>query len=732
MLIELGSADNVLILFVKSMQMSAFLGNKQLPRIFLLSILRSASSLSILYVPYVQEVTKWLDDENLSWQEIQQTDFPGTTITPILSVGTDETKFILHLLPTPTKPTECVPATLSKQMTDACIAGDVRWWTTTKQQQQQQQVIHLHQDVWIAKGDIVKCRLLAKVGRTPCRIFARKTTSRRIDAPTAMAFLQHNHLWGATKAKYYYGLFSLTNNGGSSSGAKEELVAVATFSSRRKIVRNETLHRSHELVRYCAKRDGTVVGGISKLLKAFIVEQQPDDIVTLVDRDWGPGSGWHKLGFETVNIMPPLVMVVSPTDGIRRHLVGAGIQDSNKHGRLGLPLSVMDELDRIHDPDEAVKCLSFHTFFPVHDTGVERLIMLVPHSEGSGGISRSTKDLWDLSIPTYSPSYYSGNAGITAMLKKAEKESPPLDSQEERASIASWRESCCQETKLIFSAPSSLDRNAIVTVQERLNGWRMVSLVGGVRKSIYHGIYKVNPDGTVDGSANVVEYVRTMTSAALAALESCLPVDSSAASLRVLHFGLGAGTLARLMGHYLPASEHVVIELDAAVVASGNILPVQPNLIIKTGDALTFRRSDDGGEAPFDCICIDVFGSDNVLPPEFYSESFLQRLRDDILGPNGIVIHNFQSGCQALELQLEDAEDTYTDIFESCYRVASLDSKSYAGNAILIAMKMALDKDTLQLSARQAQRRWGLRFDASARLSGLQPISSSSRIVLAQ
>lgn len=677
--------------------MSAFLGiGNKLLCIFLLSILQSARSLSIS--PYIHEVTKWLDGENLPWREIQQTDFPATN--SILSLGPEEAKLTLHLLPTPTKPSECVPATLTKQMTDACIDGDILWAN---------QIIHLHQDVWRAKEDIVKCRLLAKIGRTPSRIFARKTKSRRIDAPTAMAFLEHNHLWGATKAKFYYGLFAAST---------DELVAVATFSSRRKILRNETPHRSHELVRYCAKRDGTVVGGISKLIKAFVVEHTPDDIVTLVDRDWGPGSGWHKLGFETVHIMPPLVMVTSPTDGLRRHLVGAGIQEGTKTGRPGLPLAVMEELDVIHNPTESFQRLSFHKFYPVHDTGVERLMMLVPNSEASGGIERSPKDLWRLSKPTYGPTYYSGNSGVTALLREAEKAGLPLDSQEERASIASWRASCRTSFTPVFAAPSSLDPDATVTVQERPNGWRTVGLVGGVRKSIYHGIYKLNIDGTVDTSANVVEYVRTMMSVALAALEN----RHGDSPLRFLHFGLGAGTLQRLVGHYVPDSEHVTIELDTGVVAATLQLPAQPNLIVKVGDALAYQRSDS--EAPFDCIFVDVFGSDSLLPPEFYSKAYLQRLRDDVLGPDGIIVHNFHSGCKKLECQLEDAKAMYSAGFESCYRVDSLDSKPNAGNAILLASKSALDEDTMKLSARQAQCRWGLGFNASSRLNGVHKFSA--------
>ena len=159
------------------------------------------------------------------------------------------------------------------------------------------------------------------------------------------------------------------------------------------------------------------------MIHLFVAQNSPDDIVTLVDRDWGSGSGWHKLGFETVNLMPPLVMAVSPKDGQRRHLVGAGIREGT--GRLGLPMPVLEELDLIHDPMEAFQYLSFHEFYPVHDAGVERLMMLVANSEASKGRKlSSTTHLWRLSNPCYGQAYYSGNSGIAALLREAEGEGP--------------------------------------------------------------------------------------------------------------------------------------------------------------------------------------------------------------------------------------------------------------------------------------------------------------------
>ena len=312
----------------------------------------------------------------------------------------------LHLIPTPTCTAECLDPRLLKTWTETAEEDDSNRYS---------KIIHLHEDVWYQKPMIVRCRLLAQLGRNSRRIFARTTTARRIDATQAMEFLQQHHLWGATRAKYYYGLFSKRGN---------QLEAVATFSNRRKVLRDSRPHRSHELLRLCSQRDSVVVGGISKLLKSFCRDQRPDDIVTVVDRNWGTGSGWHSVGFSTVTVLDPIVMVVSPKEhGVRRHLVGAGIRHDNtvESGRLGLSTHVMEQLNTTTCANEARQILEHFQYYPVYDAGVERLYTLVNADSDDG--HDDPMELWRNSQPSYPSGYYSSNLGITALLEDASLES---------------------------------------------------------------------------------------------------------------------------------------------------------------------------------------------------------------------------------------------------------------------------------------------------------------------
>ena len=283
----------------------------------------------------------------------------------------------LHLLPTPSCEAEVLPAETSAALSDAYAAR-------RRGHRKRAPLVHLWQDQWLEHNAIVCSRLLSMLGRSD-RVMARSTTVRRIDAATIDAFLLENHLWGATKARYRYGCYSKPDG---------RLVAVASFSARWNVRRRgkeqADARASHELIRYCSSRGVTVVGGISKLLAAFTRDASPDEIVTVIDRDWGAGDGWRTLGFTPLKKLPPVTFFVGP-DGLRCH-PGAG---PNPHRRR-LPPQILDDLaasgeqaaptDDDVESDEAEaateRFLAARGYFAVRDAGAERhLKMVTPVTE---------------------------------------------------------------------------------------------------------------------------------------------------------------------------------------------------------------------------------------------------------------------------------------------------------------------------------------------------------------
>ncbi|RYU93763.1 hypothetical protein [Emticicia agri] len=180
-------------------------------------------------------------------------------------------------------------------------------------------IIHLWEDVWHTKQAIVQSRLLSVLGKS-ATVPARLTQSRRIDKPTLDAFLVENHLQMPTGARFKYGLYlperyfrviDREKNNFTMSLAEtlqqntEVLMAVASFSNAKTFVREGVSYRSFELIRFANLKGFTVVGGFDKLLKTFIKEQNPDDIMTYADADWSDGASYEKLGFERIELTAP-------------------------------------------------------------------------------------------------------------------------------------------------------------------------------------------------------------------------------------------------------------------------------------------------------------------------------------------------------------------------------------------------------------------------------------------
>ena len=118
-------------------------------------------------------------------------------------------------------------------------------------------------------------------------IFARNCEVKRIDKVSAEGFLNRYHRLGHTACKYYYGLYSI--NG---------LVAVGGFSKARRWQKGENVISSYEWVRYASIEGTRVLGGMGKILKCFIREVQPDDIMSYADASWSDGDVYKKLGFK--------------------------------------------------------------------------------------------------------------------------------------------------------------------------------------------------------------------------------------------------------------------------------------------------------------------------------------------------------------------------------------------------------------------------------------------------
>lgn len=155
---------------------------------------------------------------------------------------------------------------------------------------------------WFNKKEIVLSIICSKIGKNK-RVFARNCEIKKVNKQEAEIFLNQNHLLGFKSAYFKYALYY-----------QQEIIAIATFSKGRKMNRLEANKRSFELINFCCKKGVSVTGGLSKLIKAFVTDLQPGDLMTYIDKDWSDGSAYLNLGFKIHSETEPQSYVFDKTN----------------------------------------------------------------------------------------------------------------------------------------------------------------------------------------------------------------------------------------------------------------------------------------------------------------------------------------------------------------------------------------------------------------------------------
>jgi len=170
------------------------------------------------------------------------------------------------------------------------------------------QLIHIYEDDWLYKQNIVKSMILNKLNKSTNRIYARKTKVREInDNKLVRKFLDENHRQGFVGSSVKLGLFF-----------DNELVSLMILGKRRIVMgKKGSQEGDYELLRFCSKLNTNVIGGANKLFKYFIRNYEPKEITTYADRSWSQGGIYKQLGFEYQGKTKPNYYYI--IDGIRNY-----------------------------------------------------------------------------------------------------------------------------------------------------------------------------------------------------------------------------------------------------------------------------------------------------------------------------------------------------------------------------------------------------------------------------
>jgi hypothetical protein len=162
-------------------------------------------------------------------------------------------------------------------------------------------LIHIWEDDWLNRKDVLKSIIINKIGKTENKIYARNCQIVELNNTETSVFLNDNHIQGYCRYNKSFGL-----------KFDEQLVSVMTFGYR-----STNSKKEYELIRYCNKNNLHVVGSASKLFKHFISKFDVDNISTYADISIFKGGVYEKIGFKFLHRSPPNYWWV--VGGVRKH-----------------------------------------------------------------------------------------------------------------------------------------------------------------------------------------------------------------------------------------------------------------------------------------------------------------------------------------------------------------------------------------------------------------------------
>jgi very-short-patch-repair endonuclease len=156
-------------------------------------------------------------------------------------------------------------------------------------------LLHIFENEWIKKQDIVKSKIKYALNNNTKTIFARKCIIEETPLSIKNAFLNKYHIQGDDKSQIAVGAYF-----------DNVLVAVMTFGNKRIALGSKSSNKDeYEMYRFCTG-DASVIGIGGKLLSYFIKTYNPKKIISYADRRWsGKNSFYEKIQFKLDSITRP-------------------------------------------------------------------------------------------------------------------------------------------------------------------------------------------------------------------------------------------------------------------------------------------------------------------------------------------------------------------------------------------------------------------------------------------
>ena len=147
-------------------------------------------------------------------------------------------------------------------------------------------LLHVFDSEWRNKKDVVKSIIKNNLGIFDKQICSYDCDIVNVNEDEVKNFLYDNHI-----EEYLYSDINIGLK------LKNDLISIITFSSKNNC--------NYELLRFCVKLNVDLFDGFNKMLKYFIVNYQPKNITTIINRRYSNSELFKQFGFEFIENIKP-------------------------------------------------------------------------------------------------------------------------------------------------------------------------------------------------------------------------------------------------------------------------------------------------------------------------------------------------------------------------------------------------------------------------------------------
>ena len=147
-------------------------------------------------------------------------------------------------------------------------------------------LIHIFEDEWLYKKDIVKSMINKELGCSKI-IDATNCDVKIIKNNVAETFTNNNSIQYYVPCDFNMGLYY-----------RDELLSTISF-------KKDKVNGHYLLQNFCDKKYFTVRKGIIKLINEFINMMKPKEIITYIDRRWDNSDVFYEIGFKHIESLAP-------------------------------------------------------------------------------------------------------------------------------------------------------------------------------------------------------------------------------------------------------------------------------------------------------------------------------------------------------------------------------------------------------------------------------------------